>query len=92
MIVSSSSNVVFGTTIWNPLDLLSQIPGDSNVDARSRIGVFVIASAFALAQLETNVATNSVSAGTDMTAQLPRYINIRLGGYVCAVIGLVICP
>ena len=92
MIVSSSSNVIFGTTIWNPLDLLSQILRDSSANAHSRVGVFVIASAFALAQLGTNIAANSVSAGTDMTALLPRYINIRRGGYVCALIGLVICP
>jgi NCS1 family nucleobase:cation symporter-1 len=92
MIVSSSSQVIFGTTIWNPLDLLSQILDDANANTRSRLGVFIIASAFALAQLGTNIAANSVSAGTDMTALLPQYINIRRGGYVCAVIGLVICP
>ena len=92
MIVSSSSQVIFGTTIWNPLDLLSQILDDANANARSRLGVFIIASAFALAQLGTNIAANSVSAGTDMTALLPQYINIRRGGYVCAGIGLAICP
>jgi len=27
-----------------------------------------------------------------MTALLPRYINIRRGGYVCAAIGLAMCP
>ncbi|EHL03510.1 putative Uncharacterized permease C29B12.14c [Glarea lozoyensis 74030] len=39
-----------------------------------------------------NRAANSVSAGTDMTALLPRYLNIRRGGYVCALVGLVMCP
>lgn len=92
MIVSSSSTVIFGTTIWNPLDLLSQILDDADATITSRCGVLLIASAFALAQLGTNIAANSVSAGTDMTALLPRYINIRRGGYVCAVIGLAICP
>jgi NCS1 family nucleobase:cation symporter-1 len=48
--------------------------------------------AFALAQLGTNIAANSVSAGTDMTALLPRYLNIRRGGYICAIVGLVMCP
>lgn len=27
-----------------------------------------------------------------MTALLPRYLNIRRGGYVCAMVGLVMCP
>jgi NCS1 family nucleobase:cation symporter-1 len=92
MMVSSSSNLIFGTTIWNPLDLLSQILDDADATTGSRLGVLVIASAFALAQLGTNIAANSVSAGTDMTALLPQYINIRRGGYVCAVVGLAICP
>lgn len=52
----------------------------------------MIALAFALAQLGTNIAANSVSAGTDLTALLPRFINIRRGGYICALVGLAMCP
>lgn len=58
----------------------------------TRFGVFVIAASFALAQLGTNIAANSVSAGTDMTALLPRWLNIRRGGYICALVGLAMCP
>lgn len=58
----------------------------------ARAGVFFIAFAFALAQLGTNIAANSVSAGSDMTALLPRFINIRRGGFVCAAVGLAMCP
>ena len=90
IIVSSSSKVIFGTAIWNPLDLLSQFL--NNASSGERCGIFLISAAFTLAQLGTNIAANSVSAGTDMTALLPRYINIRRGGYVCAIIGLVMCP
>ena len=55
-------------------------------------GVFAIAAAFTLAQLGTNIAANSISAGTDMAALLPRWISIRRGSYVCATVGLVMCP
>ncbi|KAN0086485.1 putative uridine permease Fui1 [Elaphomyces granulatus] len=90
IIVSSSSTVIYGETIWNPLDILSRfLDGASSGE---RFGVFVISAAFALAQLGTNIAANSVSAGTDLTALLPRFINIRRGGYICAAIGLVMCP
>lgn len=54
--------------------------------------VFIIAAAFTLAQLGTNIAANSVSAGTDMTALAPRWLTIRRGGYVCALVGLLMCP
>jgi NCS1 family nucleobase:cation symporter-1 len=90
IIVSSSSTVIYGEAIWNPLDLLSKFLDEGG--SGQRFGVFVIAMAFTLAQLGTNIAANSVSAGTDMTALLPRYINIRRGGYVCAIVGLAMCP
>ncbi|ESZ90855.1 uracil permease [Sclerotinia borealis F-4128] len=91
IIVSSSSTIIFkGDPIWNPLELLQSFLDEGR--SGNRAGVFFIATAFALAQLGTNIAANSVSAGTDMTALLPRYINIRRGGYVCAIVGLVMCP
>nr|POE47813.1 uracil permease [Quercus suber] len=92
IIVSSSSTVIYGKPIWSPLTLLQNFLQDENVSGATRFGVFVIAAAFALAQLGTNIAANSISAGTDMTALLPRYLNIRRGSYICAIIGLVMCP
>ena len=59
IVVSSSSNVIFGRAIWNPLDLLSEFL--VGADSGERFGVFIIAAAFTLAQLGTNVAANSVS-------------------------------
>ena len=91
IIISSSSIVIFkGDPIWNPLTLLQSFLDEGT--RGNRAGVFFIALAFALAQLGTNIAANSVSAGTDMAALLPRFLNIRRGGYICALVGLVICP
>ena len=94
--MSSSSAVIYGEPIWNPLNLLSYFLVNPNTGATAngpaRFGVFIISFAFALAQLGTNIAANSVSAGTDMTALLPRYLNIRRGGYICAAVGLAMCP
>jgi nucleobase:cation symporter-1, NCS1 family len=91
IIVSSSSSIIYGgEPIWDPLDLLERFIDDGG--SGQRFGVFVIAAAFALAQLGTNIAANSVSAGTDMTALLPRWLNIRRGGYICAAVGLAMCP
>ncbi|KAF8251284.1 hypothetical protein K440DRAFT_659047 [Wilcoxina mikolae CBS 423.85] len=90
IIVSSSSTVIYKEPIWNPLMLLSKFLDEGG--SSNRAGVFFIATAFSLAQLGTNIAANSVSAGTDMTALLPRYLNIRRGGYVCAAVGLAMCP
>lgn len=90
IIVSSSSTVIFGEAIWNPLYLLEAFLEEGG--SGQRFGVFIIAAAFTLAQLGTNIAANSISAGTDLTALAPRWISIRRGGYICALVGLVMCP
>ncbi|KAK3307125.1 permease for cytosine/purines, uracil, thiamine, allantoin-domain-containing protein [Chaetomium strumarium] len=91
IIVSSSSSIIYDEDpIWDPLALLERFVNEGG--SGQRFGVFVIAAAFALAQLGTNIAANSVSAGTDMTALLPRWLSIRRGGYICAAIGLAMCP
>ena len=91
IIVSSASAIIYNSDpIWDPLSLLEKFIDDGG--SGQRFGVFVIAAAFSLAQLGTNIAANSVSAGTDMTALLPRFLNIRRGGYICAAIGLAMCP
>lgn len=90
VLVSSASTVLFGETFWNPLDVLSGLL--NQYDSKSRCGVFFISFGFVIAQIGTNISANSLSAGTDMTALLPKYINIRRGGFICAAIGFAICP
>ncbi|EMF17950.1 uridine permease Fui1 [Sphaerulina musiva SO2202] len=94
IIVSSSSTVIFNLDepIWSPLTLLTMFLEEPNVTGATRFGVFIIAASFALAQLGTNIAANSISAGTDLTALLPRWISIRRGSYLCAIVGLAMCP
>ncbi|KAK1773344.1 uracil permease [Copromyces sp. CBS 386.78] len=90
ILVSSCSFSIYGEAVWDPLELLEKFLDEGN--SAERFGVFVISFAFSLAQLGTNIAANSVSAGADMTALLPRWINIRRGGYICAAVGLAMNP
>lgn len=90
IIVSSASTILVGETLWSPLDVLSTFLNHGS--GGSRTGVFLIASVFCLAQLGTNIAANSISAGTDLSALFPRYINIRRGSYICALVGFAMCP
>lgn len=79
IIVSSSSTVIFkGDAIWNPLDLLQKFLDEGS--SKDRAGVFFIALAFGLAQLGTNIAANSVSAGTDMTGM---FYSSKIGSSSC---------
>ncbi|KAF8518708.1 permease for cytosine/purines, uracil, thiamine, allantoin-domain-containing protein [Hysterangium stoloniferum] len=96
IIVSSSSQVIYGEAIWSPIDLLGKLL-DGNPSHGTRFGVWFISASFVLAQVQfllssTNISANSVSAGCDLTSLFPRYINIRRGGYIAAIVGFAICP
>lgn len=91
VIVGSSSKAIYGEAIWNPLDLLSAFL-DHDPSSATRAGVFFIAAAFALAQLGVNIAANSISAGNDLSALVPKFLNIRRAAYLCAIVGLCMCP
>ncbi|EGG12643.1 uncharacterized protein MELLADRAFT_32428, partial [Melampsora larici-populina 98AG31] len=91
IIVSSSSNVLYGHQIWDPLELLERVlTGSPTIP--SRVAVGVISLSFTFSQMGTNVAANSVSAGCDMAALFPRFINIRRGSYIAAVLGFCMMP
>ncbi|EPQ52164.1 uridine permease Fui1 [Gloeophyllum trabeum ATCC 11539] len=91
IIVSSSSQVIYGEAVWSPIDLLGMFL-DGEPSHATRFGVWFIAASFIIAQVRTNISANSVSAGCDLTSLCPRYINIRRGGYIAAIVGLCMCP
>jgi NCS1 family nucleobase:cation symporter-1 len=89
IVVSSSSQAIYGKAIWSPIDLLAMFL-DGHPSSATRFGVWFIAFAFIVAQvcfpplmheqilirskLGTNISANSISAGCDLTALMPRYI------------------
>ncbi|KAJ6545019.1 NCS1 nucleoside transporter family [Mycena vulgaris] len=83
--VASASEVLYGTVVWDPLKVIDHWD--------SRPASFFAAFGFTLAVLGTNISANSLSAANDMTVLMPRYINIRRGQVICAIVGgWVICP
>ncbi|KAH9982021.1 cytosine-purine permease [Russula compacta] len=83
--VTSAGIALYGQVLWDPLKLIDHWD--------NRAAAFFISFTFALASLGTNVSANSLSAGNDMTALCPRYINIRRGQIICAVLGgWALCP
>ncbi|KAJ6627816.1 permease for cytosine/purines, uracil, thiamine, allantoin-domain-containing protein [Mycena sp. CBHHK59/15] len=97
IIVSSSSVTIYGEAVWSPIDLLGKFLDDSPSSA-TRFGVWFISASFIIAQVDrlahtsTNISANSVSAGCDLTALFPRFINIRRGGYIAAIVGFCMLP
>lgn len=89
--VASASVPQFGRQIWDVVDIMDAML-DADPGARTRAGLACIALVFVYVQLMLNVAANSVSAGCDLTALCPRFINIRRGGFVAMAVGFAMCP
>ncbi|KAJ5365568.1 Permease cytosine/purines uracil thiamine allantoin [Penicillium concentricum] len=72
------------TIPWDPMVLISYWP--------NRACRFFGAASFTLAALGVNISANSLSAANDFTALAPRYINIRRGQLLCAVLSWCLVP
>ncbi|EIN05897.1 cytosine-purine permease [Punctularia strigosozonata HHB-11173 SS5] len=79
MAVTSAGIHLYGEVLWDPLRLIDKWD--------NRAAAFFASFAFVLTTLGTNISANSLSAGNDMTALLPKYINIRRGQVICAILG-----
>ncbi|KAH9057611.1 NCS1 nucleoside transporter family [Lactarius vividus] len=83
--VTSAGVTLYGEVLWDPLKLIDKWD--------NRAAAFFTSFAFVLSTLGTNISANSLSAGNDMTALCPRYINIRRGQIICAFLGgWALCP
>lgn len=82
--VTGATMVVFGEAIWNPIDLIGKF-GSTIVVAGS---LFVLA----IATLTTNIAANVVAPANSFANLAPRWISLRTGGVIAALVGTAILP
>jgi len=67
ILIASSSQVVYGEVIWDPIEHLARFL-DGSPSHAERFGVAIIAICFVYVQLILNLSANSIGAGCDMTA------------------------
>jgi nucleobase:cation symporter-1, NCS1 family len=82
--VTSATVVIFGETIWDPIELMSRF--DSI--ALMLVSMF----ALTLATLTTNLAANVVSPAISFSNLAPRRISRRAGGLITGIIGIAMMP
>ena len=82
--VTSATLVIYGRTIWDPVDLLAMF--------RDPIVLTVAMLSLCLATLATNIAANVVGPANDFAHLWPRRISFRVGGLITGVIGILIQP
>ncbi|KAF7343700.1 NCS1 nucleoside transporter family [Mycena sanguinolenta] len=84
VVVTSAVQVIYGVSTWNPLQVTELWS--------NRAAQFFAAFCWALGAIVSNLSANSTAVGNDLAILFPRYINVRRGQYVCAVVSLATCP
>jgi NCS1 family nucleobase:cation symporter-1 len=82
--VTSATVVIFGRTIWDPLEVLVQF--------RNPVVLVLAMLALCVATLATNIAANVVSPANDFAHLAPSKISFRVGGLITGLIGIAMMP
>ncbi|KAL1737146.1 permease for cytosine/purines, uracil, thiamine, allantoin-domain-containing protein [Schizophyllum commune] len=84
VVVTSAAQVIYGVSTWNPLQVCELW--------NNRPAQFFAGFCWALSVLVTNISANSTAVGNDLAILFPKYVNIRRGQYICAVLAVATCP
>jgi NCS1 family nucleobase:cation symporter-1 len=82
--VTSATIVIFGKALWDPVEVLTRM--------ESKVALVISMLAICIATLATNIAANVVSPANDFAHLSPRLISFRTGGYITAILGILIMP
>ena len=84
ILVTSATVVIYGSAIWDPVQLLSRF--------HSPIAVVISLIAILLATLNVNIGANVVSPANDFSNLWPRRISFRVGGVITCFMGIALMP
>jgi NCS1 family nucleobase:cation symporter-1 len=84
VVITSATFVIFGRTIWEPVELIGQF--------HSAVLVGVSMFTIVVATLSVNIAANVVSPANDFANLAPRHISFKMGGIATGVIGVLMMP
>jgi nucleobase:cation symporter-1, NCS1 family len=82
--VTSATVVIYGTAIWDPVQLLSRF--------QSPVAVVISLFAIILATLNVNIGANVVSPANDFSNLWPRKISFKIGGVITCFLGIMMMP
>src|SRR5438477_4975699 len=84
ILVTSATVVIYGTAIWDPVQLLSRF--------HSPVAVVISLLAIVLATLNVNIGANVVSPANDFSNLWPRRISFKVGGTITCFMGVAMMP
>ena len=90
ILVTAATQQRFGASLWNLPDIFTTLIQTGG--ARERAAGFFAGLALVLSQIAICVPGNALSGGFDLAATFPKYVNIRRGGYITAILSPIVNP
>jgi len=90
ILVTAATQNRFGGPLWNLPDIFSALIAKGG--SKERVAAFFAGAAMVISQIGVNVAGNALSGGFDFAATFPKYINIRRGAYLTALLSIAVNP
>jgi len=84
VLITSASFVIYGETIWDPVELVGHFT--------SRMIVAIAMFTVVVATLSVNIAANVVSPANDFANLAPKWISFRKGGLITGIAGIAMMP
>lgn len=91
LVVAATQKRLGGEPIWNPPTLFVTLL-QKDPSAGTRAACFFAGLALCISQLGNNVPGNALAGGIDLSSVFPRYINIRRGAYITAILSPIVNP
>ncbi|KZM27118.1 uncharacterized protein EKO05_0008988 [Ascochyta rabiei] len=86
---AAASETAYGKIIWNPIEIIHDWMASGSHAGRAAAAFGAIG--LLIVTLGINISANSISAANDLVSFCPKYINIRRGQILAAVIGAWAC-
>lgn len=91
ILVTAATQKRMGEAIWNPPTLFAAMLAKDPTSG-TRAAVFFAGLALSISQMGSNLPGNALSGGIDLASVFPRYINIRRGAYLMALLSPIVNP
>jgi NCS1 family nucleobase:cation symporter-1 len=91
-LIAVATTPALGAFEWNPLTTLDNLMAGERYTSRNRAGCAFISLAYVYSTVFSSIFENSIPAGNDIAALAPRFITVKRGFFICAVLSFAICP
>ncbi|KAH7153467.1 NCS1 nucleoside transporter family protein [Dactylonectria macrodidyma] len=91
LVTAATQERMGGEAVWNPPTLFVRLL-ENDPSAGTRAAVFFAGLALVVSQIGSNLPGNALAGGIDLSSVFPRYINIRRGAYIVALLSPAVNP